>query len=546
MRGLKRRAQRCRRRKLLKTILAAGRTDPDSVQTMLARLESCPLPTAGPAVIALVPRAYRQQAADCVRQEAFFLLRSLDSHAAIRRAVAGVDCRLVAPLPAAWRRAMRESGLSIAPIACTLSLWLRSGRQLLRGAYFCLRLLGRQRRLPAAGPAPAAVVLEMAPAVLPPEAPAVRPLYDYITSVRRALRIPADAAIWMQTGRRPAHTRADGIVLTPEALSRLGRPLRTLPALADCVRILATGSLLWLCGSWRAGLLAPQAAMLAYARRLPDTAFAAHYVFSVSGWVVRPLWTYRAARAGADCAIVYYSSNSVIVSADAPPRTAHGSGEALATWDHYVVPSDDLQASLDEQHRRRIAYTVEPLLGVEDNGHDCRLDRPERTVASFDINVYAKPLTARIVRLPDYVTLAMTDAFHRDLLYCAEALDLDIARKPKRAFGPLIHPGYKRSFEQSGGHPRMIAVDPAVAAARVVATCAATVVMPFSTPAIYGIALGRPAVYYDPSGRMAAHTPKFHGVPVISGRVALLQWLEHAVGAPAAASVCGSALENRG
>jgi polysaccharide biosynthesis PFTS motif protein len=229
--------------------------------------------------------------------------------------------------------------------------------------------------------------------------------------------------------------------------------------------------------------------------------------------------------------MVYYSANSILFATDAPPRVAYGSGEALATWDLYVVPSEYLGQSLDQQHRRATRYVIAPLLAVEDDGSPCNLAHPERTIAVFDVTVFTREVTSQLIRTPTYYSPGLCDDFLSDLLRCAEAHDLFIARKQKRKFPPLVHPAYLRTFRDTGAHPRMIDIPPATSAVRLTATAFATVTMPFSTPAIYARHHGRPSVYYDASGRMGRHTSVMHGVRVLSGRSGLERWLEELLAA---------------
>ncbi|MCH7775508.1 MAG: polysaccharide biosynthesis PFTS motif protein [Gemmatimonadetes bacterium] len=516
---------RRRRTRLLRSILAMRRGRVYDVLDALALTERMRLKTGGAAVAVLVPETYRRQAEACVTQEAYFLLRSRDSHAAIRRVRAGVDRGLSVPLPPEWRSTFRAAGIPIDGLGCALRLWLYSGRRLLRGCTAGLLLIARSCRLPSPHTPPDLVILQMPMNALPPEKPEVEPLYDFVSCVRRSLGLGPSADIWLVAKVPAPRRRKDGILLTPQPLPQLGSVGQTIVAFGHWLWLSTIVVLLWLFGSWRAGLLLRHALELAYARRLPETAFARHYSFSVSGWVIRPLWTYRAAEAGARCTIVYYSANSMIFSAEEPPRTAHGSGEALATWDHYIVPSDDLRRSLEEQHRRPVDYTVGPLLGVEDNGQPCRLKRPERTVAVFDVFVFSAAVLSQLIHVPTYYSLKNTAAFFDDIVACAEILDLEIARKPKRDFPPGSHPAYLRAFEAWALHPRVISVPPAIAAVRLATASAATISIPFTTPSTYGAALGKPSIFYDPTGVMAAHTPTFHGVPVVSGRAALLAWL---------------------
>lgn len=510
------------KKQLLRTVVAQCRGHPGSVQDLLALTEATPLRNHGPAISLLFPSAYRPWATICATQEAYFLLRTPNSHAAIRRALAGLDNQLAAPTPAAWREAFRSSGLRVGGVSSAWQLWWRAGQRMVRGT--AAALLSLLQATVQSEEAPELTVLQIKPSVLPPEQPEVIPSYDYISCVKRALGLAATSSTHFVTRALPPKQRSDGLSVVCGPLPRPAAAA-TAGLLGEvCWRSLLAG-LLWLCGSWRAALLLPHAVELAHARRLPDEAFARHYVFSVSGWVIRPMWTYRAAEAGARCTIVYYSANSVPYTADHPPRTAHGSGEALASWDRYLMPSEDLAKTLAEQRRAPITVRVEPLLGVEDNGKAFALQRPARCIAVFDVVVFSARQLPYMVRSPEYIVPANASAFFADLLALAEAHDFDIAWKPKRSFQPGTHPAYIKAVERFTDHPRVVAIDPSVSAVRVAAACAATVSFPFTTPSIYGVALNKPSIYYDPTGRMAAHTPRFHGVPVISGKTALADWI---------------------
>jgi polysaccharide biosynthesis PFTS motif protein len=282
---------------------------------------------------------------------------------------------------------------------------------------------------------------------------------------------------------------------------------------------------LWVCGSWRAGLLIRHALELSHALSLPDSAFGRHYCFSVSGWVVRPLWTCRAASAGARATMVYYSLNCLRFTADEPPAVPYGSGEALGSWDSYVVPSADLGNTLAELRAAPVEINVHPLLGVEDDGSPISLPRPDRTVAVFDVSIFLPTVIANVIRPLEFYTLENLLAFFEDIGNCAAALDLDIAWKSKREISDTSRRRYIDIVDDFSQLPFVHRINPNVSAVRLAQSCAATISIPFTTPSVYAVAQSKPAIYYDPTGRMAAHTPRFHGVPVVSGRVALMEWL---------------------
>jgi polysaccharide biosynthesis PFTS motif protein len=72
----------------------------------------------------------------------------------------------------------------------------------------------------------------------------------------------------------------------------------------------------------------------------------------------------------------------------------------------------------------------------------------------------------------------------------------------------------------------MIPVDPEASPIQVIEKCAAVISMPFTSTAIIGSELGKPSVYYDPSGVIEKNDKGAHGIPVISGRSELEAWIK--------------------
>ena len=204
-------------------------------------------------------------------------------------------------------------------------------------------------------------------------------------------------------------------------------------------------------------------------------------------------------------------------------------GEALATWDHYVVPSRDLEIAIRAQARHTPRITRFPLIGTDDNGEDILLLRPKRCIAVFDVSSRRDRILSKLVYPPSIVSAKWVIKFHEDLAYCAKKIGCYLVVKQKREFSSSVHPKYRRFIQNMAEQDFVIFVNPRVAAARVAAKCAVTVALPFSTPAVYGRALGKPSVFYDPTGKIARHCTKFHDVPVASGRESLLAWLENAI-----------------
>ncbi|WP_333856278.1 hypothetical protein, partial [Denitromonas sp.] len=94
-----------------------------------------------------------------------------------------------------------------------------------------------------------------------------------------------------------------------------------------------------------------------------------------------------------------------------------------------------------------------------------------------------------------------------------------------RNIGRTAHPRYRACAERLGTADNVVLVDPAVSAMKVIEAATVTISLPFTSTALLARQLGKPSVYYDPTGSVQTDDRAAHGIPVLSGPAELDAWL---------------------
>ena len=100
-----------------------------------------------------------------------------------------------------------------------------------------------------------------------------------------------------------------------------------------------------------------------------------------------------------------------------------------------------------------------------------------------------------------------------------------IIHKQKRSIGNLLYKGYQSMIEKLSRNDRFISIEPDTSPIRVIENCRAVISMPFTSTAILGRELGKPSVYYDPTGMLQKDDRGAHGIPILSGKDELQFWV---------------------
>lgn len=284
-------------------------------------------------------------------------------------------------------------------------------------------------------------------------------------------------------------------------------------AMVDCLR-----------GRWWHALLLNQAALAAQVRNLPADALAREYLFHLSGWIYRPLWTYEAERLGSEITFYYYATNNEAFKRSNSYSPPHYGWRSMS-WPRYLVwdeyQADVVRRAVGEQAKISI---VGPIWM-----NSSAIEMPQLeglAVAVFDITPHRQSVYC--VGGLDYYEFHIPATSNRFLEHVANATyqhDVAMLWKRKRKIGAMAHPHYRHFADRLSERKNVVSVDPDISALRVIESSCAVISMPFTSTALIARAMGKPSIYYDPTGQLERDDRAAHGIPIISGVDELEAWL---------------------
>ena len=124
----------------------------------------------------------------------------------------------------------------------------------------------------------------------------------------------------------------------------------------------------------------------------------------------------------------------------------------------------------------------------------------------------------------EYYTPSTANQFLSDIYEALRECGSTLALKRKREIGRLAHPKYRQLIGKFDRLPNFIAVDLDMSAFRLIEDCVAVISMPFTSTALIARELGKPSVFYDPTGQLQGDDRAAHGIPIILGVEQLKAW----------------------
>ena len=249
--------------------------------------------------------------------------------------------------------------------------------------------------------------------------------------------------------------------------------------------------------------------------------------FSNSEWLYRPLWTYVAETKGSKMLFYFYSTNTeqFKLESDYPLQPNNWN---LCTWSNYLV--------WDKYQRDFIKREV----GIRSNveivgsiwGTDCnkKIDEKVRDgVAVFDVQPMKDDIYQYLALQYEYYIPDVVCTFIKDIREVLSYAGKNMVLKRKRDAGDTVHSKYEKFISSMCNENDVIMVNPCISAIRVIEACHSVISLPFTSTAILGKEAGKPSIYYDPTGKIQKDDRAAHGVPVISGKEELQQWVSQTI-----------------
>lgn len=276
-------------------------------------------------------------------------------------------------------------------------------------------------------------------------------------------------------------------------------------------------------GRWWYSMMLGETTKATHIRVQDPALLARDYLFHNSNWIYRPLWTYEAERQGARILFYFYSTNiEQFKQSGVYPAPLYG--WQTMTWSKYLVWDDYQETFL----RRAVGDAAEVSVVGSISFHSgvpAPSDLPARSIAVFDVQpmrdaVY-QPLGIDI----EYYVPRNANKFLTDIQEATRMAERFMVFKRKRDVGTRVHPSYERTTHWLSGASNYLEIDSDTSASALIEKCQAVISTPFTSTALIGRELGKPSIYYDPSGICEKDDRAAHGIPILSTPAMLQAWL---------------------
>ena len=430
---------------------------------------------------------------------------------------------IVLPIPRPWRLRAQALGVNVAQ-ARSLIAWaalvvLMFGRGISTGLRL-FRLSAREQLPPGTGDY--SVLMNVGPSNLPAEPG--RPGHDFVNWYRSAKIDPPHIHVWAHIPGGPVTQHPD-VTVVPHYLPRLDGAIATLRFALSALGVALAAMGAMLTGRWWRAVLLEQTVELCYVRSVRADRLARSYVFNNSVFVLRPLWTYWAESLGSAVYLVFYATNIEPFPRGESPR-AEWPGYRGMTWSRYVVWDEDQAGFLRALGHGDRDIRVVGEVGFSDAPAGQATLPSAPFAAVFDVTPQ-HPVSLALRGIPQpYYTPETTGTFMTDVADMLDERGMIMVQKRKRRLGQFTAPRYRTFLEAFERRPNVVSMAPELAPQRLIGSAVCTISMPFTSTALIALAMGNPSVYYDPIGALSADFELAHGVPVITSRGALADWLD--------------------
>ena len=436
---------------------------------------------------------------------------------------------IVCPLPIEWAMALRDEGLKVAVIRCSLLWSLYAFSEFLKG----LRTIGlsllriQSKRLSMHDNNASFVHFVNLSKGNIPLGKRGHNLYCIVNWYCQWNGRRRDIKNICHTANvDPISLSGFSICRNPEEIPHLRGAYNTLVFFIWALRSTAVASLGLFTGKWFYSVLLAEATA-SKLMSLADPRQVAKQYFFHNGIYFPPLWTYTAAARGAEIIMYFYSTNSEPLqrfSGEVPKKNMY----SLMNWPHYLV-WDEFQADVVSAYSSAnpVISTVGPIWFSDQDGG--LLDIQAKSVAIFDIQPHRTHQYCSYGLPFEYYTAPVTSLFLSDAIAAAQELDLTTLYKAKRNIGSMVHPRYSSLRETLLMNSSAVTVEPEISAIHVIQSSDLVISMPFTSTAILARYLGKPAVFYDPANILQKDDPAAHGIPILQNHHDLIDWMKSKV-----------------
>ncbi len=195
----------------------------------------------------------------------------------------------------------------------------------------------------------------------------------------------------------------------------------------------------------------------------------------------------------------------------------------IMRWNRFIV-WDAQQRDFLKQYCPNAEYQVVGPISFSDTNTIINNYGSGVKIAVFDITP-TRPIsyTSLGSALPSYWSTELSLKFFSDIASLQTINNTTLLWKRKITVGhSFINKGFIIRLNKYLQGGKIISVDPAISAHRLIEKCDAVISMPFTSTSIVGKELGKPSIFYDASASIEQN--ESHGIPVLKSKDELKNW----------------------
>lgn len=272
-------------------------------------------------------------------------------------------------------------------------------------------------------------------------------------------------------------------------------------------------------------------ALIAYAFTLTDANNLPKGVFySQSSYIYRPLWTHVIEKRGIKTYLFFYATNIQSLQKYCPPYPPPY-GYSSMTWSNYIVWSCQqsqfiASSTLYKYPEKKYYFGLKP---VPLQSKEKLIQVKPKTIAVFDVTPHCLKNYAELCSDLDYYIFETSLTFLSDIFDACKELSLSIIFKQKRNIGSFADKRYINLISNYSKEPNFTIIDPETSSFSLINATLASVSQPFTSTALIGESISKPACFYDPGGLLYKPIFYLEQVPLLNSKALLYDWLRSLV-----------------
>ena len=279
-----------------------------------------------------------------------------------------------------------------------------------------------------------------------------------------------------------------------------------------------------LVGKWYSGFMTKEVLDQLILECLEKKDLAEHYLFYNSLTFYRPLWTYVAAKKGADIISYFYSGGKTIYT---PKFTSYSEYISLMNWPVILVWDTYFKDVLEQDINK--TTKIEVVGSIDFSFKDIDIPSSNKQILSLfdsppiDLNQHLGFTTSNELAL-------YKEEYHikflSDLIEMGEKHNLDIYIKPKRSNQKYLPKNYLDYLEEISKKPNVVILNGDLSAKKLIKLSTYNVSFPFTSTAIIGKELNKKSLYYSPTTLVSLSDKGCSGVDFVNTKTGLIEWFK--------------------